>query len=130
MPELPEVETVVRSIAHLKGRRILNAEFRCLRILNGGDPDHMAAALQGQKIAEIRRYGKFIVMTLAGGAGYLTVHLGMTGRLLLGGKPEKHTHAIFTLDRGKLLYDDSRQFGRVEYSREFPKRVGRLGPEP
>lgn len=129
MPELPEVETVTRSIAPLVGRRIVSAEFRCLRILRGGDPDRMSAALAGRKIAGVKRYGKFIVASLGGG-GYLTIHLGMTGRLLLGGPAGKHTHAILTLDKGVLLYDDSRQFGCIEYSGEFPKRVARLGPEP
>lgn len=129
MPELPEVETVTRSLAPLVGRRIVAAEFRCLRVLRGGDPDHMAARLAGQKIAGVKRYGKFIVMSLRG-AGYLTIHLGMTGKLLLGGPPGKHTHAILTLDRGVLLYDDSRQFGRLLYSEEFPARIGKLGPEP
>jgi len=54
----------------------------------------------------------------------------MTGRLLLGGAPGKHTHAILTLDRGVLLYDDSRQFGSVQVFEEFPARVAKLGPEP
>jgi formamidopyrimidine-DNA glycosylase len=145
MPELPEVETVTRSILPLVGRRILTAEFRNLRILRGGDPDRMAAALAGRKIAGVKRYGKFIVATIGpaaqrekspaaqrrrGDGGYLLIHLGMTGRLLLGGPAGKHTHAIFTLDRGSLLYDDSRQFGAIEYSDEFPRRVARLGPEP
>jgi len=129
MPELPEVETVTRSIAPLVGRRIVSAEFRCLRILRGGDPDRISAALAGRKIAGVKRYGKFIVASLGGG-GYLTIHLGMTGRLLLGGPAGKHTHAILTLDKGALLYDDSRQFGCIQYSGEFPKRVARLGPEP
>lgn len=129
MPELPEVETVARSIAPLVGRRIVSAEFRCLRILRGGDPDRMAARLAGRRIAGVKRYGKFIVVTLEG-RGYLLVHLGMTGRLLLGGPTGKHTHAILTLDRGILLYDDSRQFGCVEFSEEFPDRVAGLGPEP
>jgi len=129
VPELPEVETVARSIAPLVGRRIVAAEFRCLRILRGGDPDRMAARLQGRKIAAVKRYGKFIVVSLQGG-GFLTIHLGMTGRLLLGGETGKHTHAILTLDRGLLLYDDSRQFGCLEFSEEFPRRVARLGPEP
>jgi len=129
VPELPEVETVTRSIAPLVGQRIVSAEFRCLRILRGGDPDRMAARLQGRRITAIQRYGKFIVVKLQGG-GYLLVHLGMTGRLLLAGPPGKHTHAILTLDRGVLLYDDSRQFGCVEFSEEFPPRVARLGPEP
>ena len=129
MPELPEVETVTRSIAPLVGRRIVSAEFRCLRILRGGDPDRMAKRLQGRRIGGVKRYGKFIVLALEGG-GYLMVHLGMTGRLLLGGPAGKHTHATLTLDRGVLLYDDSRQFGCVEFSEEFPARVARLGPEP
>jgi formamidopyrimidine-DNA glycosylase len=129
VPELPEVETVTRSIAPLVGRRIVTAEFRCLRVLRGGDPDEMAARLAGQKIAGVKRYGKFIVVSLRGG-GFLTIHLGMTGKLLLGGPPGKHTHAILTLDRGVLLYDDSRQFGRLLYSENFPARVAKLGPEP
>jgi formamidopyrimidine-DNA glycosylase len=129
VPELPEVETVTRSIAPLVGRRIVSAEFGCLRVLRGGDPDRMAARLAGQKIGGIKRYGKFIVVSLKAG-GYLTIHLGMTGRLLLGGERGKHTHGVFTLDRGVLLYDDSRQFGCLEFSEEFPDRVERLGPEP
>jgi formamidopyrimidine-DNA glycosylase len=129
MPELPEVETVVRSIRPLVGRRIVAAEFRNLRVLRGGDPDAMSARLAGRKITAVKRYGKFIVASLGGG-GYLMVHLGMTGKLLLGGDAGKHTHAIFTFDRGVLLYDDSRQFGCIELSEEFPHRVARLGPEP
>ena len=129
MPELPEVETVVRSIAPLAGKRMLSAEFRNLRVLRGGDPDHMAARLQGRRLLTIQRYGKFIVCTIEGG-GHLMVHLGMTGRLILGGAPGKHTHAIFTFEDGVLMFDDSRQFGCIEYSEEFPHRVARLGPEP
>ncbi len=129
MPELPEVETVARSIAPLVGRQIVAAEFRTTRVLRGGDPDRMAARLQGLRIAGVKRYGKFILVSVEGG-GYLMIHLGMTGRLLLGGAAGKHTHAILTLDRGILLYDDSRQFGCLEFSEEFPHRVARLGPEP
>ena len=129
MPELPEVETVTRSIAPLVGRSIVSAEFRATRVLRGGDPDRMAARIQGLRIAAVKRYGKFILMSLDGG-GYLVIHLGMTGRLLLGGPAGKHTHAILTLDEGVLLYDDSRQFGCLEFSEEFPHRVAKLGPEP
>jgi formamidopyrimidine-DNA glycosylase len=129
VPELPEVETVVRSLAPLMGKRMVSAEFRNLRVLRGGDPDLMAARLQGRRWLAIRRYGKFIVATIEGG-GYLMVHLGMTGRLLLGGPAGKHTHAVLTFEGGTLLFDDSRQFGCIEYSEEFPGRVARLGPEP
>ncbi|HEX3744982.1 MAG TPA: bifunctional DNA-formamidopyrimidine glycosylase/DNA-(apurinic or apyrimidinic site) lyase [Bryobacteraceae bacterium] len=129
MPELPEVETVARSIAPLVGRRIVSAEFRAVRILRGGDPEDMAARLAGRRIAGVKRYGKFLVLPLEGG-GYLLIHLGMTGRLLLGGPVGKHTHAILTLDEGVLLFEDSRQFGSFQLSDEFPARVARLGPEP
>jgi formamidopyrimidine-DNA glycosylase len=130
VPELPEVETVARSIAPLVGRRIVSAEFRGLRVLRGGDPEEMSASLQGRRIAAVQRYGKFIVVSLRGG-GYLMIHLGMTGKLRLGGPTGKHTHAILTFDRGGvLLYDDSRQFGRLQYSAEFPSRIRKLGPEP
>jgi len=129
VPELPEVETVTRSLAPLAGRRVVSAEFRNVRILRGGDPERLAARLEGRRIGAIKRYGKFIVFTLREG-GYLLIHLGMTGRLLLGGNVGKHTHAIFTLDRGALLFDDSRQFGSIQFSEEFPARVARLGPEP
>jgi formamidopyrimidine-DNA glycosylase len=130
MPELPEVETITRALApRITGRRILSAEFRCLRILRGGDPEKMSAAIAGKKILGIKRAGKFILVPLEGGQ-YLTIHLGMTGKLLVGGTPVKHTHAIFTLDRGVLLYDDQRQFGRIQLTDAMPKRVEKLGPEP
>jgi formamidopyrimidine-DNA glycosylase len=131
VPELPEVETITRALApRITGRRILSAEFRCLRILRGGDPEKMSAAVAGKRILGVHRAGKFILMPLQGGQ-YLTVHLGMTGKLLVGGTPAKHTHAIFTLDRGGvLLYDDQRQFGRIQLTDAIPARVEKLGPEP
>ena len=116
-------------MASLVGRRIVSAEFRCRRVLRGGDPLAMAARIQGRGIAGVGRYGKFILVSLEGG-GYLVIHLGMTGRLLLGGPAGKHTHAVLTLDRGVLLYEDSRQFGCIQFSEEFPERVAKLGPEP
>jgi len=120
---------VARSIAPLVGRRIVTAEFRNLRVLRGGDPEHMASAIQGRRIIGVKRYGKYILIELEG-ASYLVVHLGMTGRLLLSGPSGKHTHVILTLDGGVLLYDDSRQFGRVLFSEKFPERILKLGPEP
>src|SRR5207302_10996105 len=105
-----------------------SVEFRCQRLLRGGDPADMAAQLAGKKILSVSRAGKFILIPLAGGQ-YLTIHLGMTGKLLVGGKPARHTHAIFTLDRGVLLYEDPRQFGRILLSDSMPARVAKLGPE-
>ena len=129
MPELPEVETVARSLApHLLGRRILTAEFRQQRVLRG-DPGETARKLAGRTIQGINRYGKFILLELDSG-GFFIVHLGMTGKLLLNGEIDKHTHAILQLDRGLLLYRDARQFGRLEWSATIPERIAKLGPDP
>jgi formamidopyrimidine-DNA glycosylase len=125
LPELPEVETVVRSLAaRLKGRRIVSASFNS-RHVTPGNRKRLAAMLAGRTIRSVARRGKFIVMTLDQGA--LVVHLGMTGKLLLDAVETPYTHGIFTLDEGVLLYDDPRQFGRIEGD---TKRVARLGPEP
>lgn len=128
MPELPEVETVVRTLRPaIVGRRIINAEFTGLRVLIGS-ARKTANALAGRRVVAIERHGKFISIGLD--KGYLVVHLGMTGRLLVDGELSKWTHAIFTLDRGSLLYEDPRQFGRIEYGDQLPARVAALGPEP
>jgi formamidopyrimidine-DNA glycosylase len=130
VPELPEVETIVRSLEpRLRGRRIVSAEFRNPRLVLLGDPDTTAAGLAGRKVTAVKRHGKFIEIELDGGRSFV-VHLGMTGKLLLNGVAGKHTHAILTLDRGVLLYDDSRQFGKLELSKGLPARVAKLGPEP
>jgi formamidopyrimidine-DNA glycosylase len=125
VPELPEVETVVRSLApHLPGRRIVRAEFHS-RWVTPGNRKALAKKLEGRSIVGIRRRGKFIVIALD--QGTLAVHLGMTGKLLLDAATTPHTHGIFTLDDGMLLYDDPRQFGRIEWN---PSRIEALGPEP
>ncbi|MGD1095299.1 MAG: bifunctional DNA-formamidopyrimidine glycosylase/DNA-(apurinic or apyrimidinic site) lyase [Bryobacteraceae bacterium] len=125
MPELPEVETVVRSLAsRLAGRQIVSVVFTS-RFVTPGDRKKLAARLTGRKIESVRRRGKFIVITLD--QGTFVVHLGMTGKLLLDGVRNDHTHGVFELDRGVLLYEDPRQFGRVEWG---DRRVARLGPEP
>ena len=125
MPELPEVETVVRSVApYVTGRRIIAAEFRS-RFVTPGNRRKLAERISGRTIQSVRRRGKFIVIALDEGS--LSIHLGMTGKLLMDGRIGDHTHGIFTLDRGMLLYDDSRQFGRIEWA---AKRIEGLGPEP
>lgn len=129
MPELPEVETVVRGLApHLTGGRIRNAEFQRVRLLRN-DPDEAAEALRGRRIRAVERRGKFIVMTLDP-PGYFIVHLGMTGKLLWNGEAGKHTHAVLTLDRGTLIYTDPRKFGRLHYADALPSALEALGPEP
>jgi formamidopyrimidine-DNA glycosylase len=128
MPELPEVETVVRSVAaYLAGRRIVSTSFTS-RFVTPGSRKKLAQRLAGRRIESVTRRGKFILIALD--QGTLTVHLGMTGKLLLEGEAGEHTHGVFHLDDGLLLYHDPRQFGRIEFSEGTPARVARLGPEP
>jgi formamidopyrimidine-DNA glycosylase len=124
MPELPEVETVVRSLApHLPGRKILSAEFGSKHV-TPGDRKALAAHFAGREISFVRRRGKFIVISLDQGS--LTVHLGMTGKLLLDSPPGPHAYGIFHLDGGTLIYDDPRQFGSIQWNAD----LSALGPEP
>jgi formamidopyrimidine-DNA glycosylase len=124
MPELPEVETVVRSLApHLPGRRIVSATFSSKHV-TPGNRKALAARFTGRTIQTVKRRGKFIVMQLDHGT--LTVHLGMTGRLLLDAPESPHTHGAFGLDQGTLVYNDPRQFGRILWNAD----LSRLGPEP
>lgn len=128
MPELPEVETVVRSVAaQLAGRQIVSTRFTS-RFVTPGSRTKLSQRLAGRRIESVKRRGKFIVIALD--EGTLTVHLGMTGKLLLEGDAGEHTHGVFTLDDGMLLYHDPRQFGRIEWSPGASSRVTRLGPEP
>ena len=124
MPELPEVETVVRSLApHLPGRRIVSARFTS-RFVTPGNRKALAERLKGRTIQSIARRGKYIVMSLD--AGSLVVHLGMTGRLLVDAADGDHSHGVFTLDQGTLVYRDPRQFGRILLNPD----LSHLGPEP
>lgn len=127
MPELPEVETVVRSIApHLTGARIERAEFSSKRVTRGGFRE-TARGLAGAKIQAVRRHGKQILVDLD--HGLLYIHLGMTGKLLWNAEPGKYTRAILELDKGTLVFDDMRQFGRVEFFAEIPAMLKRVGPD-
>ena len=127
MPELPEVETVVRSIApHVTGQRIERAELFS-KLVTRGDLKRTARRLRSNRIQAVRRRGKQIFMPLE--RGMLYVHLGMTGKLLWNGKRGKYTRAALTLESGTLLYDDVRQFGRVEFYDTLPKIFERVGPD-
>lgn len=121
MPELPEAETIVRSLRpHLRGRAILKASFLSRRVTTDS-PD----SLIGRRIRDLRRYGKNILFELD--AGFLLVDLRMTGRLLLNGRPGPYTRAVLELDRGTLLFDDVRQFGSI---RRLEAEPGNAGPDP
>ena len=116
---------MVRTLApYLVGRRIVSARFTS-RFVTPGDRAKLARQVAGRTIQSVARRGKFIVVAFDKGA--LAVHLGMTGKLLAAGVETAHTYGLFTLDDGVLLYDDPRQFGRIEWG---DRRVRKLGPEP
>jgi formamidopyrimidine-DNA glycosylase len=71
--------------------------------------------------------GKFIVVDLD--RGVLAVHLRMTGKLLADAAARPFTRAVLELDRGAVLFDDVRKFGRMEWAAELPANVRRLGPD-
>jgi formamidopyrimidine-DNA glycosylase len=120
MPELPEVETVVRTVAaRLAGRRLL--KVRCFTRKAWARSVRKA---EGQVVHQVRRYGKFILLELD--EGLLAIHLGMTGRLLASGTQGPYTRAVLVLDGDNVVFDDVRQFGSVRWLRQEP---GRLGPD-
>jgi formamidopyrimidine-DNA glycosylase len=95
------------------------------KFVTPGNRKQLARRVAGRVICSVRRHGKFIVMNLD--EGILMVHLGMTGKLLFNAEPSRHSHGIFTLDEGTLVFDDPRQFGRIEWG---DARLAKLGPEP
>jgi formamidopyrimidine-DNA glycosylase len=121
MPELPEVETVVRGLQSvLPGRTFVSVRFNKTDFVDA--PETIAERLPGNRVVEVRRHGKFIVFELSGGAARspaLLIHLGMTGQLITAPAAAPiapHTHIFFALDDGhELRYTDIRRFGRVQF---------------
>jgi len=148
MPELPEVETVVRGLRQtVLGRKILSVWIGKSDFI---DNPAEFTRLSGQKIAAIDRFGKFMLLRLANGedaaekvlenaathAASLLVHLGMTGQLAPSAAEipfDKHTHVSLTLDDGReLRYTDARRFGRMAYltGESLAKEVADAGADP
>lgn len=135
MPELPEVETVVRDLreAGLPGRRILDARVRWRRSVAVPSAAAFTRRIRNQRIEAISRRAKFIVIQLSGGDTIL-VHLRMTGRLTLTpaqAPRDPHEHLILRLDNGSVLrFHDTRKFGRWYLLSDTSQKLGALGPEP
>lgn len=136
MPELPEVETVVRDLRPaLIGRRIVRVAASRKRLRNPWSPA-WNRAICGQQIKSITRRGKWIATKLT--HSQLLIHLGMTGQLTVGGSErqrESHTHLIADLSDGaQLRFRDIRRFGGATYfssSDDLDRFLAaRLGPEP
>ena len=138
MPELPEVETIVRCLKpQLTGRRIEELRVLLPSLIRKKERP-LFEGLAGARIVGLRRRGKMILIDCSGGRSLL-FHLKMTGRLFLCPKkapPAEHTHLIVSLRRSRndLRFQDVRKFGFVRAlvtsraSRTVQLR--RLGPDP
>ena len=137
MPELPEVETVRRTLAQaLVGRRIIGVVFGAFTgCVAGVMPEALHEAVSGHRVVDVGRRGKYLLIGLDS-ARTLAVHLRMTGELRLVGSdfPESaYQHLAFQLDDGReLRFSDVRKFGRIRLL--DPAALGELdqalGPEP
>lgn len=138
MPELPEVETVCRSLRQtILDQTIENVTVRLPRLLVQEEPEPFCDKLAGKRFCAVRRRGKYILLDLSGDSTLL-VHLRMTGKLLYlpAAAPwDKHTHIVFALENDYTLrYDDVRQFGTLQladtaHCGELPC-LAAMGPEP
>lgn len=150
MPELPEVETVMRGLAPvLEGRRIARAQIN-RPDLRWPFPDRMAERLTGARIDRLRRRSKYILGDLDTGETLL-VHLGMSGRMLISGgmagrvdtapfvhahpAPEKHDHVVLDVEGGgRVTFNDPRRFGAMDLmptdAADAHPLLAHLGPEP
>jgi len=140
MPELPEVETVRRSLdAVLPGRVLLGVDVRIPK-LRWPIPRAQLKELEGGRLLAVRRRGKVLLMDFEASAGSnMTVlgHLGMSGRMLVEAEPgawEKHEHLRFAFEGRTMRFIDPRRFGSIELTPteavHMHDRVRRLGPEP
>lgn len=135
MPELPEVETIVRDLSRLlPGSEVAEVEVLFPDLLEGADPEAFAQRLRGRRVETVSRRAKNILVDLGG--DLLVVNLGMTGRLLLlapGDDAPSHPGVRFRLADGReLVYHDVRRFGRLSVltREEWRAREEQLGVEP
>jgi formamidopyrimidine-DNA glycosylase len=144
MPELPEVETVVRGLRRtIVGKSILSVVLRKTDFID--DAAALEKYLPGRKILAVERYGKFMLLRLSTSteaaldppeAAALLVHLGMTGHLASRDAAEvweKHTHVAMLLDDGReLRYTDPRRFGRMAHlaGKMLEQELRKFGADP
>jgi formamidopyrimidine-DNA glycosylase len=118
VPELPEVETIARGLANaVIGKTIASVEVGMAKIAVAPAGVSFIEMLAGERIADVGRRAKFIVVQLGSGRR-LTVHLRMTGRVIVQApgvsEPHPYTHIILTFTDGwRLCFADVRQFGRM-----------------
>jgi formamidopyrimidine-DNA glycosylase len=138
MPELPEVETIVRQIRpRLVGRTITGVTLHWRGAIGRNTPHAFRRGVLGTRIAAVWRRAKYFVLDLerAGGiAGHLVGHLRMSGRVLVAPRDADSGRFVrLTLDLDdarRLLFVDVRKFGRLLWTERTDAVLGELGPEP
>ncbi len=133
MPELPEVETIVRGLqGALVGRTITAAKILWHNTARPSVAE-VESRLPNRQIKSLSRRGKYLQFGLSDGQT-MFIHLKMSGdlRVLPQSQPvHRHTRAFFTLDNGnRLEFKDPRKFGRIHITDEPQTVIGALGPEP
>lgn len=134
MPELPEVETIVRELnaSHLIGKKIIAVKVFWDRTIAFPIPTEFSSQMKGQVIRGISRRGKFIVVTFDHET--LLIHLRMTGKLSFSKNREKissHERVRLELEDGRFLhYEDQRKFGKWSLVADPDPKFDDLGTEP
>ena len=133
MPELPEVETIVRTLRpELTGRNVLSAQLLWPRTLAMPSREAFEQLIVGQSVMDVSRRAKYINIQLS--AFSLLIHLRMSGDLYIQNDASplgKHDRLRLGLSDGRqLVFNDTRKFGRVWLVADANEVVGRLGPEP
>ncbi|MFN2117122.1 MAG: bifunctional DNA-formamidopyrimidine glycosylase/DNA-(apurinic or apyrimidinic site) lyase [Candidatus Promineifilaceae bacterium] len=134
MPELPEVETVARSLRpNLIGLKITGVRNTWPRHIDRPVLAEFIDRVRDRTIMDVSRRGKFLIFPLDN-EETLIIHLRMSGHLAVipaQTPADKHTHTIFELANGQeLRFRDTRKFGRVYLVSNHKDVVGKLGPEP
>ena len=143
MPELPEVESVRRSLLRsgLAGRTITHAEIGWANTVKYPSAEELAASVAGRTVKGVRRRAKYLLFPLAGpstssgqAAATLVAHLGMTGNLVVQpGEQPRHPmtrHAFILDDDSELRFVDGRKFGKLWLAEDLTTILPPLGPEP
>ncbi|MHC1781532.1 MAG: bifunctional DNA-formamidopyrimidine glycosylase/DNA-(apurinic or apyrimidinic site) lyase [Anaerolineaceae bacterium] len=146
MPELPEVETIVRELragqgrspAALPGLRIRTTQFFWEGSLASPGPEEFIKSTSGQTVVDVARRGKFILLQLT--SGVILVHLRMSGDLRVEKQSRTspadepllpHDRLAILLEGDlELIFNDPRKFGRLWFARQAEEVTGALGPEP
>lgn len=145
MPELPEVETVRRGLEPVLTGRVLARVIQRRADLRWPLPDRFAERLTGRRVLGLTRRSKYLLVALEGAETWL-IHLGMSGRILVGGAASadfhhditpdtKHDHVVVATDAGQVVtYNDARRFGAMDLIADDALAthplLARLGPEP